>query len=246
MELAEQSRLLQSVAVLSDLPAAELEKLAAIVVWQRVGPGEEVISHLNLSAQVYFVADGVFRAEMTTAQGRTVAIRKLGPGSHFGEIAALTGAPRSLRIVADGEGLLAECPAAEFLDLMQNQPGFARAIAASLARTVVLLTDRLFELAALEVRFRVYAELLRLARSGECVDGGVLIRDAPTHEMIAAAIGAQREAVTRELRHLAGEGIVRQRRREITITDPDRLKQMVRRRAGVTSTQLDDWGGPPQ
>jgi CRP-like cAMP-binding protein len=243
VDLDEQCRLLGSVTILSSLPASTLKELAQRAVWRAVISGEEVIPHLNNSTHVCFVARGNFRAEMTTAYGRTIAIRKLKAPAHFGEIAALTGAPRSVRIVADSNGLVAECPAATFLELMRDNADVARAIAVSLARNVVLLTDRLFELAALEVRFRLYAELLRLAHDGAASDGGVVIFDAPTHEMIAAAIGAQREAVTRELRHLVADGVLKQGRREITIVDLERLRQMVRQRAGLTSTQLDDWQG---
>jgi CRP/FNR family cyclic AMP-dependent transcriptional regulator len=124
---------------------------------------------------------------------------------------------------------------------MRTNARFAEAIAVSLARNVVLLTDRLFELAALEVRFRLYAELLRLARNGEATDGGVLIRDAPTHETLASTIGAQREAVTREMSYLTAENIMVAWKREVLITDMQRLQEMVRQRAGLTASQIADW-----
>jgi CRP/FNR family transcriptional regulator, cyclic AMP receptor protein len=106
---------------------------------------------------------------------------------------------------------------------------------------VVSLTDRVFELAALEVRFRIYAELLRLASGGELTNEGLLIRSAPTHEAIAATVGAQREAITRELRTLASEGLLRQTKREMLILDIERLRELVRRRAGHTTSEAVDW-----
>jgi CRP/FNR family transcriptional regulator, cyclic AMP receptor protein len=241
MDPAQARASLRAVEILSGLPEAELDRLASQLTWRRVSAGEEVLSHLAKSDQVYFVIEGVFRALMTTAYGRQVAIRSLQAGAHFGEIAALTGAPRSLTVAAETDGLIGECTAAAFRELMNRNAEFASAMAASLARNVVLLTDRLFELAALEMRFRVYAELLRLARSGETTAEGIMIRGAPTHELIAAAIGAQREQVTKELRTLAAEGLIRQGRREILITDMEKLRTMVQRRAGVTATHVVDW-----
>jgi CRP/FNR family cyclic AMP-dependent transcriptional regulator len=232
---------LRDVAILSSLSDEELGALASAVTWIEVTPDQEVLSHLTEGTQVYFVVEGEFRTMMTTAYGRTVAIGQLNPGSHFGEIAALTGAPRTLSVVANTAGLVAECPAEAFLAAMRGNARFAEAVAASLARRVVLLTDRLFELAALEMRFRVYSELLRLARGGEETPEGVLIRNAPTHDMIAAAIGAQREAVNRELRYLVGEKIIRQARREIVVLNMERLREMVQKRAGLTATQIVDW-----
>ncbi len=233
--------LLRAVPVLASVPDNDLRVMTSDTSWLRVAPEQTVVSHLTQGAQVYFVIEGEFRTTMTTPYGRSVAIGTLGPGSHFGEIAALTGAPRTLSVISNAAGLVAEWSGELFQQTLRRNALFAEAIAVSLARRVALLTDRLFELATLEMRFRVYSELLRLARGGEATDDGVLIRNAPTHEMLAAAIGAQREAVTRELRHLASEGIIRQSRRELVVLDIDQLRDIVRRRAGLTATQMVDW-----
>ncbi|MEQ1808788.1 MAG: Crp/Fnr family transcriptional regulator [Terricaulis sp.] len=232
---------LRHVKILSVVDTPSLDALAQRLTWRRVRLGEEVVSHLDRGTQVFFAIEGTFNAKLQTAFGRQVAIRQLLPGSHFGEIAALTETPRSLRIVAETDGLIAECPTDAFLDLMGKNGAFATAVAAHLARNVVALTDRVFELAALEMRFRVYAELLRLASTGEHVERGILIRQAPTHEAIAATVGAQREAVNRELRALANNGVIQQARREILILNLEWLRDELRRRAGATTSDAVDW-----
>lgn len=241
MNTDERRRRLRTVDILTDLPDAKLDALAAELTWSPVNADEAVVSHLKQGADVYFALQGTFRAEMTTAFGKTVTIRQLKAPAHFGEIAALTGSPRSLTIVAETDGEVAICPAAAFQALMESDAAFAKGIAIKLARNIVLLTDRLFELAALEVRFRLYSELLRLARTGETTDEGVVVRNAPTHEQLAAIIGAQREAVTREISYLSEEGVLHKKRREIVITNLEKLRDMVQRRAGVTATQVVDW-----
>lgn len=241
MQPADQRKLLRSVTILASLSEGEIDRLAEATSWTRVTRGQEVLSHLTASTQVYFLIQGTLRAQLTTAYGKTIAIRKLQAGSHFGELAALTGAPRSVAVIADTDALIAEWSVDTFQQAMRANARFAEAIAISLARNVVLLTDRLFELAALEVRFRIYAELLRLARNSETTDGGVLIREAPTHETLASTIGAQREAVTREMSYLTTENIVVSSKREILITDLQRLQEMVRQRAGVTASQMVNW-----
>ena len=232
---------LRSIDILATLSEAELNTLADQVTWLSVLPDQQVVAHLSGGAQVYFIVEGIFRIRILSPTGRLVAFRQMQAGGYFGEIAALTGSPRTVSVVAETEGLLAECPADAFLALMRGNGGFAQAVSTALARTVVLLTDRVFELATLEVRFRIYAELLRLAHDGEKQADGIVVRPAPTQEMIAAAIGAQREAVTREMRYLAQEGIIRQGRREFTIVEPDRLRELVQRRGGLTATRLADW-----
>lgn len=241
MDPVEARTLLRKVKVFADLDVADLDQLAAHMSWQRVIAGEEVVSHLELDACVFFAIEGVFAARLQSAVGRKVAIRLLQPGSHFGEIAAITNTPRSVAIFADTDGMLAKCPAETFVGLIKSNGAFACVVASHLARTVISLTDRVFELAALEVRFRIYAELLRLSADAEATPEGLLIRNAPTHEAIGAAIGSPREAVTRELRFLASEGILQQSKRELLITSIDRLRQLLHQRAGATTSEAIDW-----
>jgi CRP/FNR family transcriptional regulator, cyclic AMP receptor protein len=243
MQPAEVRMLLRRVRILAGLDDADLNVVVAATTWRRVNAGDEVISHLDCGNEIFLVIEGVLGARIETAFGRQVAIRRLPAGCHFGEIAALTRAPRSLGVTAETDALLGECSADAFLNLMARNSAFATAVARHLARTVVSLTDRVFELSALEVRFRIYAELLRLASAGEGTKEGILIRNTPTHAAIAASVGAQREAVTRELRALAREGVLRQTKREILILDVDALRRLVRHRAGYTASDRTE-GSP--
>lgn len=237
----EARRRLREVRILTDVNDADLDILAAASTWQLVEAGEEMVSHLTRDTHVFFAVEGAFSAKLKTALGREVTFRQMSAGAHFGEIAALTGAPRSVAVVADTAGLVAECPAEAFSALIARSGVFALAVSAHLARNVVALTDRVFELAALELRFRVYAELLRLAATGEQTEQGVLIREAPTHEVIASTVGAQREAVNRELRSLAKDGVIQQTKRELLIIDIERLRESLHRRAGATTSAAVDW-----
>jgi hypothetical protein len=89
-----------------------------------------------------------------------------------------------------------------------------------------------FELAALDVRARLQAELLRLARNGVLTDGVLVVLHAPTQAALGAQIGATREAVTRHLKDLAGEGVIRFRRGVFEFTDLERLRELDRNAAG--------------
>lgn len=237
----EARQLLRQVRILSGVKDEDLDTLAESLTWRRVLAGDIIVPHLDTGTQVFFAIEGAYSARLETALGKHVAIRQLTAGSHFGEIAAISPTPRSVAIEAESDGFIAECPQDAFLDLMARDGVFATAVAAHLARTVVALTDRVFELAALEMRFRLYAELLRLATAGAQSDRGTLIKEAPTHEALAAVIGAQREAVTRELRVLANDGLIQQNKRELLILDVERLRDLLRRRAGITTSDAVDW-----
>jgi CRP/FNR family transcriptional regulator, cyclic AMP receptor protein len=230
---------LRKIHILNELPGDALDSLAPQLNWVSAEKkGQVIVTHLEQAHSILFLVDGRCRVQLTPAIGKPVALRHLKPGAHFGEIALLAETPRTVQIVADSACLVAECPASTFEGLMRDYPGFARAIASSLARTMVALTERVFELAALGVRYRLYAELSRLAKSGKQVGNDVLIEDMPTHANIAATIGSQREAVGRELGALTGEGIIEKRGRTLLIRDIEKLRKLVRRRVGPTISLL--------
>ena len=94
-----------------------------------------------------------------------------------------------------------------------------------LVTSVRSLTERLFELIALNVQTRIHCELLRLAQGGEQRGGIIEIRNPPTHAELANRIGTHREAVTRELTALSGMKIIRHGRRSLQILDLARLER---------------------
>ena len=90
------------------------------------------------------------------------------------------------------------------------------------------LTTRVYEFSTLAVRYRIQAEILRLAGLSAPRHGTIInIVPAPTHAELASCTSTHREAVTRELNRLAKIGILEQRNRELWITDVERLAALV-------------------
>ena len=87
------------------------------------------------------------------------------------------------------------------------------------------LTERVFELSALNVRARLHCELLRMARTS--ASQKLTVNPAPTHAELANRIGTHREAVTREMRILAELNIIRNGRRSLEFLDLPGLERAV-------------------
>ncbi len=196
----------------------------------RAPKGRTIFSVGAHATDVMFVIEGEVQVLLYSNNGREVSVRDLGPGSILGELAALDGKPRSASVVAASDVRLRMMTREDFLTCVESSPVAALWLARRLAHEVRRLTERVFELSALNVQARLHCELLRMARG----DGAVAARipRAPTHAELANRIGTHREAVTREMRSLAQMNIIRNHRRSLEFLDIPELERAVFRAVG--------------
>ena len=225
-------RLLERVKIFQNIPEAERELLARQLNWIRYGAGEQIISHLDQSTDVFVVVSGAVRVVIYSLAGREVTFRNIEAGQYFGELAAIDGLPRSATIVAIDDSIISSMSAETFWQVLHNYPDAVTCLVKDLTESVRSLTERVFEFSALAVRNRIHAELLRLARGHMIVENEAVITPAPTHTDIASRISTRREAVTRELNDLGRAGIVERRRGVLVICDVGKLTRMVQEVVG--------------
>ncbi len=82
--------------IFADLPAAELDQLAAAVREVEVEAGVNVVTVDDYGTAIYFIEEGA--ADVVTDSGE--AAQGIGPGDAFGEIALLLTGERSATVVA--------------------------------------------------------------------------------------------------------------------------------------------------
>jgi len=190
-----------------------------------------IIADETQSTDVFLIIAGRVQISLLSSHGRETILREMGPGRIFGELAAIDGSPRSANVVAVENGVLAVLSGGEFRDFLSNVPEAGFWMAQQLAGRVRNLTEKVFELATMPVSNRLQSELARLAIvAGISADRSV-IAQVPTHADLAARIGTHREAVTREIGLLTGDGIVTQKGRTMTINSVTRLQALRERTA---------------
>lgn len=197
--------------------------------------GQMVLATGSTSDDVYIVQAGRLRVTLYPMGGREVIVRDLGSGQIFGELAAIDALPRSASIVAINDSSLIVIPAQMFRDIISENAEAALWFAGHLTRQIRQLTDRIFELSAMNVRGRLHCQLLRMCANAGVINNQADIAVAPTHEHLAALIGSHREAVTRELSYLAAIGLLERSGRRLKICDVGRLANIVRELTGETS-----------
>ena len=206
---------------LRDLDEAATERLfagatildaAAGMTLRRAGDGG---SHLEL------VIDGLIKAEVGSADGRSYTIRYARCGAIMG-VASLFRPeytmPGSIHALVDSRLVVLDPPTARAAS--RGDPEIAAAFLAELSERLLAFVAEIPGSAFTTVRQRVARHLLDLSSDGQ--DGPALVARA-SQQQLADAVGTVREVVVRELRELRASGIVATGARSITIVDPSRL-----------------------
>jgi CRP-like cAMP-binding protein/sugar phosphate permease len=108
--LADFDRLIGHVATFTRLSAAQRQAFVSDATVRDVPAGTRVVEHGDVASSAYFILDGTATAGIPDDGGYR-GLSTMGPGDFFGEIAALTGSPRTADVVADDDMTLIEVPA---------------------------------------------------------------------------------------------------------------------------------------
>ncbi len=166
---------------------------------------------------VFLILSGECLGVVPSMAGKEVAIDRLLPGSFFGELAVLDGGARVRSVRAIELSEIGRIPGAVFNAWMIDNPQAMRDLLADFAGRMRATTDRLFELSVMDVETRVRRHLVRtLIDAGQLQDGGVL-DPAPSHSLIAAHVGANREAVSRAVALFRRAGMIESTRLRIVV-----------------------------
>jgi len=196
------------------LAGARIRNDAAGGLVRRIGEGG---SHVEL------VISGLIRAEVSSPDGRSLAIRYAHPGDLVG-VASLFARPYvmpgSLHALVDSE--LLELQPDVVRRLARHEIAVANALIDELSERVVAFVAEIPGSAFTTVRQRIARHLLHLATEQP---GGQGLVARVTQQRLADAVGTVREVVVRELRGLREERVVETGSGSITILDPGRLAE---------------------
>lgn len=156
--------LLRGTALFASFNDEQLDVVPKVAPRRTFEPGAIIVrSGDDLIRSFWLIVEG--RVEVRAGDER---LTTLGPGDHFGEIALLTGAPRSADVVAVEPTAALELADSHLRGLIHSDPDVGLAIAQSLATRLRWVTERLADL----VRSSPQAaeEAGRLGLSAESVD----------------------------------------------------------------------------
>jgi CRP-like cAMP-binding protein len=219
-----EARSLTAIPFFAGLAPALAARFATGAQWLSAEPGQMLLDFHDPSDDVFFVQSGSVRVVLRTPGGRELILDDIAAGGFVGEMAAVDGAPRSASVTALHRSLICRMRGPVFMALLAEAPLLSRRLMQILVQRVRDSNGRMLELTTLDIRHRLYADLLRAASPARA-DGARVISPPPVQQIIASRIGARREAVSREMARLLRAGVLQRRRGALVIREPLRLEQ---------------------
>ena len=108
--LADFDRLAAHVGPLAQLSPEQRTAFVRSATIREIPGGTQIVEHGDIASSAYFILDGAASAGIPVGDGYR-GLSTMGAGDFFGEIAALTGSPRTADVIADADTTLLEVPA---------------------------------------------------------------------------------------------------------------------------------------
>ena len=214
----DERELLRTVPLFSELSDADITSLGRLASRRRY-PKDTVVFFENEEGDFFFmIVEGRIKVTILGDDGREIILSMLSPGDFFGEMALLDNEPRSATAIAVEESELLSLHRTDFQGVIGDNPAISAALIKVLSTRLRRANHQISTLALLDVYGRVARVILDMAREEgrRLKDGRIAFRRA-THQEIANRIGTTRETVTRMLKDLERQGLVKIEGRELVL-----------------------------
>lgn len=214
---------LADLGIESDAARLDLTRQAEL---DRVSADSVIIAQDEADDRVFLLLNGRARVVLLSENGQEIWLDAFDAGTVFGELAALTGQPRTSGIIAETACDLAVYEGRVFFELMRAHGELGLALSRILARRVQHTTQRMFELSALSAPGRIYAELLRMSQPVGSAGRARTITPAPSMKELALRVNSTRETASRTVNDLQRKGLLDRVKDRIELVDPDQLDRL--------------------
>lgn len=212
---------LKSIPYFSGLNTAELNSIGQRMFEKRVERAEVILLEGEPAEALFFVSSGAVKIFKTSIEGKEQILNIVRPGDSFNDVSIFDDGPNPASAQAMGPVVLNGIKRDELMGILREYPQVVLNIIRVLAERVRQLVSLVEDLSFRHVIGRIAKILLEHATDGTSP------RQHLTQQEMAAMAGTVREVVSRSLKALEEEGVIRLERHRIVITNKKALQEMV-------------------
>jgi CRP/FNR family cyclic AMP-dependent transcriptional regulator len=189
-----------------------IDKLLPYAQKRRCAAKTNIIAAGEHSESLYLIIKGSVTILIEDTDGREMIVAYLNPGDFFGELGLFqqtsTEPQRSAWVRAKTECEVAEISYTKFRELAQQDPDLMYALSGQMAERLRNTTQKVGDLAFLDVTGRVARSLLELCKQPDAMTHPDGMQIKITRQEIGRIVGCSREMVGRVLKSLEEQQLV--------------------------------------
>ncbi len=234
LRLAAQTVALRGCSMFAQVPAGDLERIAAFVETRRASRGDYLFREGDAARGFFIIRLGAVNVHRVGADGMEKTIHVFRQGQSFAEgaLAGDGGYPASARAEEDCELLFV--PRAEFLVLLRSHADLALRMIGSMSQHLRLLVNALEDLQGKDVETRLINWLLKRCPQPRTAASAEIALDV-TKSVLAAELSTRSETLSRALARLRDAGHIEVAGKRIRVLSPERLEAQFRANLGEGS-----------
>ena len=193
---------------LNSIGFTNIEEFMASAHKRKYPKGSTIIYAGEESESIYYIIKGSVTVLIEDDSGREIIVAYLNEGDFFGEMAMFGEGTRTAWVKAKTDCEVAELANAKFVDISQRDSGMLYELATQLADRLDKTTQKVGDLAFLDVTGRVARTLLDLCEQPDAMTHPDGMQIKITRQEIGRIVGCSREMVGRVLKTLEDQGLV--------------------------------------
>lgn len=221
-DLNQLASFLAELPIFSCLGGPQLERVARASRPRQMPKGSILFFQNDPADGLYVVRSGSVAIHISSSDGRELVLGEMRPGDCFGELALITGQPRSTSAVTLLKSELLIIPSQLFLDLLADHPEMVRSLLELTAQRLYSSTQRESALTFLDAPARLARILRQLAEASEAPGGYVTI----SQNDLARRTGLTRQTVAKILGRWRRSGWLLTGRGRVVLLDMAALRQV--------------------
>jgi CRP/FNR family cyclic AMP-dependent transcriptional regulator len=186
---------------------ANMESFLSAAHKRKYPRGSTIIYAGEQSDSIYYITKGSVTVLIEDDTGREIIVAYLNEGDFFGEMAMFGEGTRTAWVKAKTECEVAELGYQKFSELSQKDAGMLYKLATQLADRLGKTTQKVGDLAFLDVTGRVARTLLDLCHEPDAITHPDGMQIKITRQEIGRIVGCSREMVGRVLKTLEDQGL---------------------------------------
>lgn len=198
----------------------DLERLSSFCKVKKFRRDEVVFHKGDVGTDLYAILAGVFRVVIIDDKGDEIILAYVKPGEIVGEMSMIDGLGRTGTLIADEESEIALIPRKAFNEIMQKDFNVTLYLLETLTERLRKADELIESLAFLNVKERIIKYLLDSISDGAEPVEGYFSTKKYTHQELSNLIGASRESVTKCLKILSLEGVIKIKQDALLVKAP--------------------------